>query len=63
MSYKIKTTNDLAHKMVDMGDAENNFGALVSPVLLVQDANGKEFFIKDFYLRGDNKAFMVLGEK
>lgn len=62
MSNEIKTVNDLAHKMVNMGDVENEFGALVSPTLLIHDANGKELVMKNFYLRGDNKAFMILDE-
>lgn len=59
----ITTTRDLAHFIVNMADVENEFGALVSPEISVCSVDGKEFVIKDFYLRGDNKAVMVLHEK
>lgn len=62
-AFQVKTVRDLAQKMVDMGDVENSFGAVVSPEVIIQDANGKEFVINDFYLRGDDIAFMTLVEK
>lgn len=61
--FQVKTVRDLAQKMVSMGDVENSFGAVVSPEVVIQDANGKEFVIDDFYLRGDDIAFMTLVEK
>lgn len=63
MSFDIKTVRDLTYNMVNMGDVENSFGAVVSPEIIIQDSTGKEYVIDDFYLRGDDKAFMILKEK
>lgn len=53
---KINTLKDLTYKMLDMADAES------SPELLIE-IDGKELVVKDFYLRGDNKAIMILVNK
>ena len=63
MSTDINTVRDLTYNMVNMGDVENSFGAVVSPEIIIQDSSGKEYVIDDFYLRGDDKAFMILTEK
>lgn len=62
-NFDVKTVNDLAHKILNMGDVENSFGALVSPDIVIHDGDGNEFVINDFYLRGDDKAVMILCPK
>jgi len=62
-TFQVKSVRDLTQKMVNMGDVENSFGAVVSPKIVIQDSKGKEYIMDDFYLRGDDIAFMTLVEK
>jgi len=62
-NFETKTVRDLVHNILNMADVENSFGALVSPDIVIHDGDGNEFVINDFYLRGDDKAVMILCEK
>lgn len=58
----IRTIKDLVHCVLGMPDIKNEVGELISPEISVRSADGKEFVINDFYLRGDDKAVMIIKE-
>ena len=63
MNFDVKTIRDLVHKIMNMPDVENSFGAVVSPDLIIHDGDGNEFVINDLYLRGDDKAVLILSKE
>ncbi len=52
----IRTTRDLTHSILNIPDCEDWAGNLISPPLVIEDQDGNEYTIEDFFLRGDNKV-------
>lgn len=60
---KINNIRELSEAIIDMPTCVDIAGGIASPDLVIVDADGKEHFIKDMYLRGDDKVLIMIEVK